>query len=126
MNCLDSSFLIDYLNGKSAPRAYLDDNPTAAFYATSHVLFEIYDGVGERTDRAFDDLDDALDWVTPLPFTAESSREAITIKQELKANGTPINLKDVFIAGTVREAGGTIVTRDGHFEHVEGLPVESY
>lgn len=126
MNCLDSNFLIDYLNGKSESRTYLDNNPTAAFYATSHVLFEIDDGLDEHTDHAFSTIDDALDWVTPLPFTAESSREAIKIKQELKANGTPVNIKDVFIAGTVREAGGTIVTRDGHFEHVEGLPVETY
>ena len=126
MNCFDSSFLIDYLNGRSAAQTFLDDHPTEAFYTPSLVLFELYDGLVEHTDRTLDEFDDSLDWVTPMPFTAASSREAIKIKQELKANGTPVNLKDVFIAGTVREVGGTVVTRDGHFEHIEGLPVENY
>jgi tRNA(fMet)-specific endonuclease VapC len=33
---------------------------------------------------------------------------------------------DVLIAGVVREAGGTIVTRDQDFARIDGLPVESY
>jgi tRNA(fMet)-specific endonuclease VapC len=128
MNCLDSSFLIDYLDGHPDAQTYLEDpdRPAGSFYTPSHVFFELYDGVGESADRTLDEVDDAIDWVTPIPFTAASAREAIKIKDELQANGNAINLKDVLIAGTVREAGGTIVTRDRHFENVAGLHVESY
>jgi tRNA(fMet)-specific endonuclease VapC len=128
MNCLDSSFLIDYLDGHPDTQTYLGDpgRPAGSFYTPSHVFFELYDGVDESTDRTLDEVDDAIDWVTPIPFTAASACEAIKIKNELQANGTAINLKDVLIAGTVREAGGTIVTRDGHFANVAGLRVDTY
>jgi tRNA(fMet)-specific endonuclease VapC len=126
MNCLDSSFLIDYLNGLPEAQAYLEDRPTGSFYVPSHVLFELYDGVSEYTNRDLDEFDGAIDWATPLPFTAASSREAIQIKYELRADGNEINLKDVLIAGTIRDVGGTIVTRDSHFDHVAGLRVENY
>lgn len=128
MHCLDSSFLINYLNGHPDAQAYLEDpdRPAGAFYTPSHVLFELYDGLGESTDRTLDEFDEAIDWVTPIPFTAASAREAIQIKGELQADGNAINLKDVLIAGTVREVGGTIVTRDSHFEHVAGLPADTY
>ncbi|WP_049971255.1 type II toxin-antitoxin system VapC family toxin [Haladaptatus cibarius] len=126
MNCLDSSFLIDYLNGQPDAQEYMETNPTSSFYSPSLVLFELYDGLDEHTDRSLDEFDAALDWITPMPFTVASSREAIKIKRELKANGMPVNLKDVLIAGTVREAGGTIVTRDDDFKHVAGLSVRNY
>jgi len=33
---------------------------------------------------------------------------------------------DALIAGVVREAGGTLVTRDSHFDRVAGLDVTTY
>ena len=104
----------------------MEGQPAGSFYTPSLVLFDLYDGIGEYTGHDLDEFDEAVDWVTPLPFTVKSAREAIKIKQELKANGTPVNLKDVLIAGTVREVGGTIVTRDSNFESVAGLRIENY
>ncbi|ADJ16949.1 PilT protein domain protein (plasmid) [Halalkalicoccus jeotgali B3] len=45
------------------------------------------------------------------------------IEAELLDQGTPINAVDMLIAGIVREAGATIVTRDSDFNRIEGLQV---
>jgi tRNA(fMet)-specific endonuclease VapC len=57
MNCLDSSYLIDYFNGLPEAQAYLDGRPAGSFYTPSLVLFELYDGLSEHADR---DLDNAM------------------------------------------------------------------
>jgi len=45
---------------------------------------------------------------------------------ELHANGTPIGSLDILVAGVVREAGGTLVTAGGHFDHVDGLETDTH
>lgn len=45
---------------------------------------------------------------------------------ELHGTGEPIGAIDTLIAGVVRAAGGTIVTREAHFERVGGLDVVRY
>lgn len=70
MSCWDSSFLIDYLNGLPEAGAYMEGQPAGSFYTPSLVLFELYDEIGEYTDHNLDEFNGAMDWVTPLPFTA--------------------------------------------------------
>lgn len=123
MNCLDSSFLVDYLNGKSAVGAQLEDRPAGSFYVPTIVLFELFKGVGADE---IDEIAGAIDWATPLPLTAAAAREAAEINHELASQGTPINQFDVLIAGVVRAVGGTLLTRDRYFQRVTDLDVEIY
>lgn len=127
MTCFDSSFLIDYLEGDESALAYVEANPNDSFYVPNVVLFELYRGAIEtnRSD-AITELRNDLSWLESLPFTSEAALEAAKIESELKEEGTPIGTPDVQIAGIVREAGETLVTRDGDFEKVDGLNVESY
>lgn len=127
MKAVDTSFLVDYLDEDEGVEAYLAEHEDEPFFVPTLAMNEIYRGavLSEGADT-IDDLEDQLDWLDRLPFTDESVREAAEIEGELQAAGEPINQFDLLIAGTVRQVGAPLVTRDGHFDRVDGLDVERY
>lgn len=131
MYCPDTNFLIDYLDtereASEDAKALLEANPDREYRIPSVALFEILRGGARlRGAAGVADLIEQLDWADHLPLTPPAAREAALVDGELETSGQKINLGDVLIAGTVREAGGTIVTRDSHFENVDGLDVKRY
>ena len=48
------------------------------------------------------------------------------VKDELRLKGRPIPENDVWIAAVARQHGLMLVTRDEHFQHVNGLGVEGW
>ena len=127
MKCLETSFLIDYLDGHEAAGAYLEDHPNTPFFAPALSLYEVYRGAARSGGReAVERVEDSLDWVEPLGLVRSGAREAALVEAELLDAGSPINLGDVLISGVVRDAGGTVVTNDGDFESVPNLDVEQY
>ena len=127
MIALDTSFLVDYLDGVDAARELLDDNEGRPFFSPALALFEVYRG-GSRTrgETGLERVASALDWVQPLPLTEPCAREAALVESELLERGNPINLSDVLVAGVCRHHGADIVARDDHFERIDGLAVLEY
>ncbi|MEN0064316.1 MAG: type II toxin-antitoxin system VapC family toxin [Myxococcota bacterium] len=72
----------------------------------------------ERLDRFL-----ANPHVRFLFVTRTTSDRFGRILSALRAKGTPIPTNDVWIAAHALETGGTLVTRDKHFEQVDGLPL---
>lgn len=131
MYCPDTNFLIDYLDedrpASEDAKALLEANPDREYRIPSIAFFEVLRGGARlRGAAGVADLIEQLDWADHLSLTPPAAREAALIDGELEKSGQKINLGDVLIAGTVREASGTIVTRDSHFEHVDGLDVKHY
>ena len=127
MKCLETSFLIDYLDGHEAAKAYLEERPNTPFFAPSLSLYEVYRGAARSGGReAVERVEDSLDWIEPLNLDHSGAREAALVEAELLDAGSPINLGDILIAGVVRDAGGTVVTNDSDFESVPNLDVELY
>lgn len=127
MKCLETSFLIDYLDGNEAAKRYLEERPNTPFFGPSLSLFEAYRGAARSGGRdAVERVEDALDWVEPLELDHSGAREAALIEAELLDAGSPINLGDMLIAGIVRDTGGTVVTNDSDFDSVPDLDVEHY
>lgn len=131
VHCLDTSFLLDYLDedrpASADAKSYLEAHPDHEYHLPTVAFFEVLRGGARlRGESGVADLIEQLDWADHLPLTPAGAREAALIDGELASEGAEINLGDVLIAGSVREAGGTMVTRDNHFERVEGLDVESY
>lgn len=127
MIAFDTSFLLDYLDGVQATADYLDTHATKPFFAPTLALFGVYRGAARTAGR--DGLERAaagLGWVEPLPLTDPAAREAALIEAELLDAGQRVNLGDTLIAGVCRHNGARIVTRDGDFERVPDLDVESY
>ena len=56
-----------------------------------------------------------------LPIDGATAVHYAAIRRELKAAGTPIPENDLWIASLVRQHNLPLVTKDAHFDHVEGL-----
>lgn len=131
MYCPDSSFLLDYLDADrpatADAKAFLEAHADREYRIPAIAYFEVLRGGARlRGAAGVTDLIEQLEWADRLPFTPAGARETALIDGELAGAGEEINLGDVLIAGSVREAGGTVLTRDDHFERVEGLAVETY
>lgn len=131
MLCPDTSFLLDYLDedrpATAAAKVFLNERRDRDYRIPSVAFFEVLRGGARlRGPAGVADLVEQLEWADHLPITPAAAREAALIDGELVAAGREINLADVMIAGAVREAGGTVVTRDDHFQRIDGLDVKTY
>jgi tRNA(fMet)-specific endonuclease VapC len=61
-----------------------------------------------------------------LPCDLETAQYYGIVKQLLQKKGHPIPENDIWISASARQHGLTLVTRDGHFDSVEGLMIESW
>jgi predicted nucleic acid-binding protein len=65
---------------------------------------------------------DALEKKTALlDVTALTARHYGDIRHELRVAGNPIPINDLWIAALAREHGLAILSRDRHFDRVEGI-----
>jgi len=124
---LETTFLVDYLEGVDATREFLEDHVDSPLFTTTLSLFEVYRG-GARADgqSGLERVADGLDWLWPLPLDERTARESALVEAELLEVGAPINLRDVVIAGICRRHDGQLVTRDRHFGTVPDLEVVTY
>lgn len=126
MIALDTSFLLDYLDGVDATADFLEANEEKPFYAPSLVLFEVYRGA-TRTGGA-DELD-AVRLDSPGSIGSRSTTQQPKRLRSSKQNSSVLarqSISDALITGICRQHGARIVTRDEHLERVDGLSVETY
>lgn len=124
---LDANALIDYLHGEGAVGEFVRARSADPFFSPTVALHEVFIGAARlRGVSGVVTAREDLDGVEPLPLTIDAGIEAALIDGELHGAGTPIGSLDTLIAGTVRSVGGSIVTRDGHFERVENLETRRY
>ena len=108
-----------------------DDNVLGAIssaetiYMSVFVLGELYAGFagGAKKRENMDTLQRFLmkPAVKILNATAETAEVFGQVKFNLKRSGTPLPINDVWIAACCMEVGGTLLTRDRHFEVVEQI-----
>jgi len=123
-------------------KVVLDTNALSAFFAGSHevlevlaeaeqifmstiVLGELYAGFkgGNRELENTKNLESFLKKATvrTLDVSRETAEIFGTVKHQLKIQGTPIPLNDVWIAAHTIETGSQLVTYDRHFSQIAGL-----
>lgn len=113
MNCFDSTFVIDYLAGESRTIEYLEPRSTTSLYVPAIVFHEALEGqVKSVGPPEFHELRSSLTWADIAPFDESTAREAATIQSELAEHGRTLKTADAMIAGTARDLGATLVTRD--------------
>jgi predicted nucleic acid-binding protein len=59
--------------------------------------------------------------IPTLPIDAATSASYAEIRQDLKKCGRPIPWHDDWIAAQAKQHGFGIVSRDGHFDFVQGI-----
>lgn len=77
---------------------------------------------GEASAR----LERVLELFEILTIDGDTSRHYAEVRMTLKLAGLPIPVNDLWIAALTRQTGMPLITRDRHFQHVEGIAVMSW
>lgn len=92
------------------------------------VLGELYFGAlkSQRQEANLRRVEEFTNASNVLPVDAGAARHYGEVRDGLRRIGRPIPENDIWIAATALRHGLVLVTRDSHFEHVEGLRVERW
>ncbi|KAB1187863.1 MULTISPECIES: type II toxin-antitoxin system VapC family toxin [Haloferax] len=119
MTFLDSSVIIDYLDGVKEVVEFVDEQPTVV--TSSICICEVLAGEVFSVGEA--DLIGAREnfgRVTALDFSEEVAFEAARMQNRLLESGNPMSPRDLMIAATARSEGKELVVSDADFD-TEGL-----
>jgi len=125
---VDTDWAIDYLNGQERTRRRLEElgNTGLAFSMIS--LAEVYEGILYSKDPEMNErgLQDFLQFVTVVNIDEQTSRLFGKERGRLRAEGKRVADLDLMIAMKARQHDLTLLTNNRrHFEHIEGLRMES-
>jgi predicted nucleic acid-binding protein len=118
---LDTNGLSAWLDGDEELKLKLIDAPKV--WLSPVVLGEYRFGIKASRHREVYELklaDLEMD-IPTLPIDAATSASYAEIRQALKKCGRPIPWHDVWIAAQAKQQGFGIVSRDGHFDFVQGI-----
>ena len=123
---LDTSIVVALFQGDPAIQARLNEAPEV--FLPSVVLGELHYGAARsgKSDANAARVDEFAGSCTVLPIDASTARRYGQVKGQLRTRGRPIPENDVWIAACALEHGLILVTRDGHFDEVEGLASEAW
>jgi tRNA(fMet)-specific endonuclease VapC len=123
---LDTNILIGLLAGEAAVLAGL--RTAEAVYVPVIALGELYYGA-RKSARATENVERIAAFAaTAAVLHCDGGTAAAygELKAALRARGTPIPEKDLWIAALARQHALTLVSRDAHFAGVPGLAPERW
>ena len=127
--CLESSFIIDLLNGlDAAVKVYeeIKDAPLTVTAIASVVLFEILRGEEENQEKiqSFEELRKKM---IVLPFGEREAEEASKVEIAIHLNNQEISPLDLLIGVTAKTNSATLITRNiKDFQKIDGLDLKAY
>lgn len=134
MICLDTSFLIDVILGRTIPKEYenlLDESDKISI--TSPSIMELIKGLHLSknlkyvTQEEKNKINTIISTMNILDFDRESAILAGEIEAELNNKGELIDIMDVMIGAIAKHNNETLLTKNKkHFEKIKGLKIESY
>ena len=126
---LDTCFLIDLQRERKRRRpgkacAFLESWEGAPLSFSLITYMEFLEGY---PDESRETADRFLRPYKRIATDAETAWQASRIERALRAQGHPIGDHDAWIAGTARQHGLTLLTRNSeHFRRIPGLPLAVY
>ena len=130
MNCLDSSFLVDFLDPQQAHHdaatGWMREHSDEPFATPAICAFEVLRGAARVGDDQFDRSVGFLRTLEVLELGLAGAIAAGDLDGQLHADGAPLSARDTLVASPAREHGYTLVTRDRDFADVPGLDVVLY
>lgn len=129
MNCLESSFIIDFLdpqkeNHEEAVK-WMEENRDQPLATITICAYEVLRGAA-RINQSKEHVEDFLRALRVPSFDFESSVKAAETDAELHSQGNPLSARDTLIASQARQLNYTLITHDKRFEDVPGLRVRIY
>ena len=79
-----------------------------------------------RVAQNLADIEELALSVKTLDCTMDTSRVYGQVKAVLRAKGKPIPENDIWIAALALQHGLTLISRDKHFQHIDGLAFEAW
>lgn len=121
---LDSNVIIDLFRGDQDTISRIRAIKEVAVPAI--VLGELYFGANKsnQTLKRTKEIQHLEELVHVLNVTNKTAQINGRIKDQLRIKGTPIPENDIWIAAIVKEHQLPLVTKDRHFESVDGITVE--
>jgi len=121
---LDTNIYVDFAAGVSESVDFIATHGES-FFLPSIVLGELHYGFirGHReqvNERKLQQFISRLK-VEIIPVDANVARQYASIYLSLRSKGTKITINDVWIVACSMEVGGTLLTRDKHFLHVDQI-----
>ena len=115
MAFLDSSVIIDYLDGVERAVEFLDD--TAHLLTSSICVYEVLEG--EVLGSGGTDVVGArqtFSRIEAIDFDETIALEAARMQDRLAAAGDPMPVRDLLIAASARSTGDVLVVGDSDFD----------
>ena len=125
---LDTNVVIALLRQEDDALAELEVAGTDSLFVSVIALGELRFGA-RKSGRVAENLQRVEDFAAEsniLPCDGETSRRYGEVKDRLRRKGRPIPENDVWIAATALQRDLVLITRDSHFDHVEGLRIERW
>lgn len=128
---LDSSFIIDLMNGLPGAVEKLKrlDQLKENCFITTPTIFELWSGI-TQSDKPEEEKRKVLDILESqliLNFDKPSAEEAGKIDGTLAKEGSSIDPEDSMIAGIAKLHNETVLTKNiKHFSRINNLKIESY
>lgn len=122
---LDTVIVAGYFN---RDQVILERLQEATVYVSSITLGELYYGA-YNSGKVASNLQNVRQFaqlVTVVSCDAATGERYGQVKRALRLKGTPIPENDIWIAATAIQHNLTLVTRDDHFQKVDGLLVERW
>ncbi len=131
MKCLDTTFLIDFLNNDKYAINKAIQIKDEDIVTTSVNIFEVLFGIYIKKESKQNELENfkkLISNIDILHFDAESAFLASKITTDLIKKGREIDAMDCLAAGTMLAKNcHSIVTRNKeHFQRIKGIEVDSY
>jgi tRNA(fMet)-specific endonuclease VapC len=123
---LDTNIVIAVLENE--PGALARWSSADEIFVSAVVLGELYFGARKsaRGQTNVARIDRFASGSTILETDIDTAREYGDIKNSLQQKGRMIPDNDMWIAASALQYNLTLVTRDSHFRHVDGLDIESW
>lgn len=123
---LDTNIIIALLSGDDAVLFHLDRASEVFIPATA--LGELFFGAA-KSSRPSENIDRVKQFAAGRAIIScdlQVAREYGRLKHRLKEKGRPIPENDVWIAAAAACYGLSVVTRDRHFQEVDGLNISDW
>ena len=130
MVLLDTNFIIDLMEGvpEAEEKARELEDGSEEVRIPSPVIFELWEGI-ERSGSSLKEEDRVLKVLNSFLNVSLDKRHAKASGRrsgELVRKGEMLDPIDVLIAGIASVEGEPLVTRDEHFERIDGVVLEKY
>ncbi len=124
----DTNVVIAAFREEAGVLEKLRDIPSEQIFVPVVVLGELHYGARKsaRTEENLRRLEAFTENSNVLPCDATTARVYGSVRDALRRKGRPIPDNDIWISAVALQHDLVLVSRDSHFEHVEGLRLDRW